>query len=107
MLAAAYRVITMEAINAMIVSLGAAYLVLVILGYATEGPHYQFRLDLHHPVITAKRLLVGLGVRLVNWMLRLALFLLDPLFEASAEVGDWFADHTTPGIRNRIRSRFT
>lgn len=87
----------------MFASLAIAYLVLVFSGYATEGPYYQFRLDVRHPIVTGKRLLVGLGVRFVAWMLR---FLLDPLFEASAEVGDWFTDHASPKIRNRIRSRF-
>ncbi|HEV2351936.1 MAG TPA: hypothetical protein VG028_19060 [Terriglobia bacterium] len=102
----AYRAITLEAANAMFVSLAMGYMVLVILGYATEGSHYQFRLDAHHPILTLKRLLVGLGVRLVGWTLRGAQLLLDPLFEASAEVGDWFADHTSPETRSRIRSRF-
>lgn len=102
----AYRVITLEAINFVFASLAMAYLVLVFLGYATEGAHYQIRLDVRRPVLTAKRLLVGLGVRLAAWMLRLAQSLLNPLFKASADVGDWFTDHASQQTSDRIRSRF-
>lgn len=102
----AYKAVTMEAINDLLVLLGMVYLVLVGLGYATEGPHYQLRFDVRHPIITARRLLVGLGVRLAARLLRVAKLLLDPLFEASAEVGDWVADHASPETRSRILSRF-
>lgn len=102
----AYRVITLEAINVVFASLAMAYLVLVFLGYATEGAYYQIRFDVRRPVVTAKRLLVGLGVRFVAWMLRIGQLLLNPLFEASADVGDWITEHASPENRNRIRSRF-
>ena len=57
-------------------------------------------------VINTKRLLTGVGVRFATGMLRLGQFLLDPLFEASAEVGVWLADHAGPKTRARIKSRF-
>jgi len=102
----AYRFIALEAINVFFASLAMAYLVLVFLGYATEGGHYAIRLDARRPVMTAKRLLVGIGVRFAAWALRIGQRLLDPLFEASAQVGDWFADHASQEVRNHIRSRF-
>jgi hypothetical protein len=102
----AYEAMAMQAINDLFVFMVMVYLVLVGLGYATEGPRYQLRFDVRHPIITARRLLVGVGVRLAAWLLRVAKRLLDPLFEASAEVGDWFADHASPETRSRIRSRF-
>ena len=101
-----FRLITFEAINVVVASLTMAYIVLVFLGYATEGAHYEIRFDARRPVMTAKRLLVGLGVRFAAWMLRIGQLLLDPLFEASAEIGDWFADHAGQEIRESIRSRF-
>jgi hypothetical protein len=82
------------------------YLILVFLGYATEGPHYQFGFDAHHPIATAKRILIGLGVRFLAWTLGLIQILFDSLFEASAEVGDWLSNHASPETRSRIRSRF-
>lgn len=54
----------------------------------------------------AKRQLVSQGVRFAAWALRVGEFLLDPLFEASAEVGEWFTDHASPQIRSSIKSRF-
>jgi hypothetical protein len=82
------------------------YLGLVALGYVTEGPRYHFKFDLRDPLGSAKRLLVGLGVRLTGWTLHLGEFLMTPLFEASAEVGDWIAEHSGPETREHLRSRF-
>ena len=105
-MASAYKLIALEAINVILASLAMAYLVLVFLGYVTEGGHYAIRLDARRPVMTAKRLLVGMGVRFAAQTLRIGQRVLDPLFEASAEVGDWFADHSSQEVRDRIRSRF-
>jgi len=59
-----------------------------------------------HRVINTKLLVAGLGAGFAAGMIRLGQFLLDPLFEASAEVGEWFADHAGPKTRARIKSRF-
>lgn len=84
----------------------ALYVVLVAVGYLTEGPRYQFKFDPHYPVYSTRRLLVGLGVRLTARMLRLGQTLLSPLYEASAEVGEWVAQRTSPETQARFRSRF-
>jgi hypothetical protein len=101
-----FGTIKYEAFYLGVASMVVAYIVLVFLGYASEGPNYEIRLDTRRPVMTARRILVGLGVRFAARMLRIGQFLLNPLFEASAEVGDWFADHASPEVRERIRSRF-
>ena len=84
----------------------AVYAVLVGVGYVTEGRHYQFKFDVHNPFYSTRRLLVGLGVRLTAWMLRLSQGLLSPLYEASAEVGEWVAQRTSQETQARLRSRF-
>ena len=84
----------------------AFYSVLVGVGYVTEGPRYQFKFDMRYPVYSTQRLLVGLGVRLTAWMLRLAQVLLSPLYEASAEVGEWAAQRASRETQSRLRSRF-
>ena len=84
----------------------ALYALLVGIGLATEGPGYQFKFDPHEPVYSIRRLLVGWGVRLTAWALRFAQILLSPLYEASAEVGEWIAQRTSPETQARFRSRF-
>jgi len=84
----------------------ALYAVLVAIGYLTEGPRYQFKFDESFPFYSTQRLLVGLGVLLTAWMLRVAQILLSPLYEASAEVGEWVAQRTSPETQARFRSRF-
>jgi hypothetical protein len=81
------------------------YAGLVALGYATEGPEYHFRFDLRKPVRSTERLLVGLGVRLMGAIVRLAKSALENLFEASAEIGEWFV-RRNPSVQERVRSRF-
>jgi hypothetical protein len=39
-------------------------------------------------------------------VLRLAQILLSPLYEASAEVGEWVAQRTSPETQSRFPSRF-
>ena len=82
------------------------YAVLVAVAYLTEGPRFQFKFDKNFPFYSTQRVLVGLGVRLTIWILRLAQRLLSPLYEASAEVGEWVAQRTSPETQARFRSRF-
>lgn len=95
-----------HALDFLALALLALYSVLVGVGYLTEGPRYQFKFDARYPVYSTQRLLVGLGVRLTARMLHLAQVLLSPLYEASAEVGVWVAQRTSPETQARFRSRF-
>ena len=79
---------------------------LVAVGYATEGASYHFRLDPRNPFRSAERALVGIGVQAAGAGVRLARVALDDLFEASAEVGEWFTRRRSPSFQDRIRSRF-
>jgi len=82
------------------------YIGLVILGYATEGPHYQIKFSLAEPIRSTERLMVGIGVRALSAFLYASGMLLDPLFEASAEIGDWFTNLGSAETQARYRSRF-
>lgn len=82
------------------------YTGLVILGYATEGPNYQMKFDLGDPIWSTERLFVGIGVRALSAFLYAAGVLLDPLFEASAEIGEWLTNLGSAETQARYRSRF-
>lgn len=84
----------------------AVYLGLVAIRYATEGPHYHFRFDVDHPYRSTERLAVGWGVRVAARILRVLRALLDMLYEASAEVGDWATQHASAETQARLRSHF-
>ena len=56
-------------------------------------------------VNNAKHQLVSLSTRFVAGLFHFTELILDPLFEASAEVGEWFADHSSRKIRAGIKSR--
>lgn len=82
------------------------YLGLVLLGYATEGPQYQMKFDFANPIGSTERLMVGIGVRVLSGFLSAAGMLLDPLFEASAEIGEWVTNLGSAETQARYRSRF-
>ena len=102
----AIRTATWELVDILGVLSLIAYIGLVITGYATEGPRYRFRFDSRRPASSIKRLLVGLGVQLTAGMVRMAERGLNPLYEASAQVGDWIAERSSPETQERFRSRF-
>lgn len=72
-----------------VVSLGL-YLRLVRMTYRTEGPAFHFRVTLADPIRSAKRVLIWLGVKAEAVLLRVGTATLNALFEASAEVGEWY-----------------
>ena len=100
------RSMTTELMTICGVVLLMAYVAMVIMGYATEGPRYHFRFDATRPAGSLRRLLVGLGVRLtagVVWSFQRAM---NPLYEASAQVGDWVTERTSEETQQKFRSRF-
>ena len=101
----ALRTMSLELIGLVEITLVIAYLGLIVVGYATEGPDYQFKFDVQRPLSSSKRVLVGLGVRLAALVLGVAELILNPLYEASAQVGDWVTEHSSPETQERFRSR--
>jgi hypothetical protein len=95
-----------QVFNIVSITSAVAYVGLVIVGYVTEGPRYQFRLDLAYPIRSAARLLIGIGVRTTVLILQVAAALVDPLIEASAQVGEWIIQQCSEETQARYRSRF-
>ena len=95
-----------QCLKVLSITSSAIYLGLVVLGYATDGPRYQIKLDSAYPFRSAARLLVGSGVRIVAFVLRMVNVLLDPLYEASAMVGERFAGQSCAEAQARYQSRF-
>jgi len=93
-------------VNVGAIILVMAYLCMVIMGYATEGPRYQFRFDASQPANSLRRLLVGLGVRFAAGLVEFSKRVMDPLYEASAQVGDWIAERAGEETQQKYRSRF-
>ena len=100
------RIIIGETFGVLGILLAIAYVVLVIMGYTTEGPRYQSKFDTGRPAYSTIRLLIGLGVHFATWMVRTSGLVLTPLFETAAQVGDWFTERSSPETRARYRSRF-
>jgi hypothetical protein len=74
--------------------------------HAAEGSSTPVRVDLRNPFRSAKALLVGLAVRIVGVSLRAVKSTLEQLYEASADVGEWFFSPSNPGVQDRFRSGF-
>jgi hypothetical protein len=100
------RLVGLQIVYISAISAALLYIGLVILGYATEGPHYQVKFDLADPIRSMERLLVGIGVRVLAATLHVAGVIFDPLFEASAEIGEWFTKLGSAETQARYRSRF-
>lgn len=93
-------------IKALIALAVLVYAGLVLTAYAMEGPHYKPRLQLTRPARSGERLMVWTGVRILDATVRLSKSLLNQLFTASADVGDWFVDRSSTSVKRNVRRRF-
>jgi len=91
---------------ALVVLAGVVSAGLLVHLHAAEEPSSPVSVDLRSPLRSAKGLLVGLGLRIVGVCLRAVKSTLEQLYEASADVGEWFFSHTNPGVQDRFRSGF-
>lgn len=82
------------------------YSFFVILGYATEGPEYGVGFVVDDPVRSLGRLIVGLGVKGLAFIVRMGTPIANDLFEASADVGLWFIGHCSTENQSRFLSPF-
>lgn len=94
------------AIKLVFVAGALLYSFLVLTSYASEGARYTLHVDLTDPARSAQHLMVWLGVRAVSGIVGGARSFLDLLCEASADVGTWVIDNSSPQIREKVRSRF-
>jgi ABC-type transporter Mla subunit MlaD len=91
---------------AFVVLAGVVSAGLLVHVHAAEGSSSPVRVDLRSPFRSAKGLLVGLAVRILGVSLGAVRSTLEQLYEASAEVGEWFFSRTNPGAQDRFRSGF-
>lgn len=65
------------------------YAILVVAILQSEGPHYELRFDSSDPARSGGRLLVWLGVRTADPILRVLKAGMDILEDTSADIGEW------------------
>lgn len=82
------------------------YAALVYTAYGMEGSHYQARLQLTKPGRSGERLLIWTGVKILDATLRFARSVLNQLFAASAEIGEWAVEKSSPAVQRKVRSKF-
>lgn len=90
----------------LVIVLGLIYAVLVYAAYDMEGSHYQAHLQLTKPARSGERLLIWTGVKIVDTAVRFAKSVLNQLFAASAEVGEWAVEKSSPSVQRKVRSKF-
>ena len=89
-----------------ILAAAVLYAGLVLMSYRTDGPHARVEFDLKDPARSIERLAVWVGVKILAFVMGIAIPLFGMLAEASAEVGEWFLDRRAPQVQESIRSRF-
>ena len=82
------------------------YAILVYAAYEMEGARFQARFQLTKPARSGERLLIWTGVRIIDVVLRFSKSIVNQLFAASAEVGEWAVEKSSPAIQRKVRSRF-
>jgi len=85
---------------------GVFYASLVVAAYAREGPGFQLRLESGYPARAAERLLIWVGVRITAMMASALKWVLDVLYEASADVGAWVVSKSNSQVQARVSVRF-
>ena len=65
------------------------YAIIVLAILQSEGLHYELRFDSSDPARSSGRLLIWLGVRIGDPILRVLKAGLDALEDASADIGEW------------------
>lgn len=95
-----------DAIKLTVALAGFIYAALVLAAYEMEGAQYQPRVQFTKPARSSERLLIWTGVKVLDMLLRGGRLLLNQLFVASAEVGDWAVAKSSPAVQRKVRSRF-
>ena len=94
------------AVKLLLIAAGVFYTSLVVVTYAKEGPAFPLRWELGDPARSAERLLIWVGVRVAAMMARASKWVLDILYEASADVGAWAVSKSNSRVQARVASRF-
>lgn len=73
----------------LVVVAGVLFLRLIATTYRTEAP-YPLKVDRGYPVRSAALVVAWFGTLSLATLWRAVRVLLDPLFEASAQLGEWY-----------------
>ena len=101
-----FHLLLWDVVKLMAGMLALVYAILVYATYEMEGARYQARFQLTRPARSGERLLIWTGVRIIDVIFRLAKSILNQLFAASAEVGEWAVEKSSPAVQRKVRSRF-
>lgn len=94
------------AVKLLLIASGAFYAFLVLTTYAKQGPDNQLHLESGHPARSLERFFIWMGIKVTAAMAFVFKWILDLLFEASADVGAWAVSKSTSQVRARVISRF-
>ncbi|MGH9396595.1 MAG: hypothetical protein ACRD18_07065 [Terriglobia bacterium] len=100
------HIIVFAVLKVLLVVLALIYAGLVLTAYGIEGSRYQPRVQISKPARSGERLLVWTGVKLLDGVLRVSRSVFNQLFTASAEIGEWVVDRSSPTLQRKVRSRF-
>jgi len=90
----------------LLITAGVLYASLVVATYAKQGRDFQLRLELGDPARSAERLLIWAGLRVTAMTVRAFRWVLELLYEASADVGTWVVSKSSYQVQARVSSRF-
>ncbi len=82
------------------------YAALVVSTYEIEGPDYHPRFQFTRPAQSSERLLIWTGVKILHTTLKMSRSILNQFYAASAEVGDWVVEKSSPSVQRKVRSKF-
>jgi len=95
-----------SAVKLAIVAVVLLYSILVLSSYASEGPRCSPHFDLTDPAHSIRDLMVWLGVKVLSEMMCAGRWVLDLLYESSADVGSWLIAKSSAQVQAKVRSRF-
>jgi hypothetical protein len=93
-------------VKLLVIAAGVLYGSLVVTTYAKQGPDLPLRLEFGDAPRSAERLLIWMGVRVTAAMVRAFRWILELLYEASADVGAWAVSKSNPRVQAHVSSRF-
>lgn len=94
-----------EALKFALVGFGLCYVGLVGITYRRDGPSPPLKVSPDKPFYSVESFLVWIGVRAADVALRAGRGALEPLFEASAEVGEWYVRRRGVEAKAQFKSR--
>ncbi len=84
------KMIIWVSLKLLAIGLAGLYAGLVLMAYRMDGPNYPLRINGRDPARATEHFLIWLGARAVALLARVGRQTLEVLFDASAQVGEWY-----------------